>query len=39
MSTINKQEFYDLIEFALEEYCGRAMTGPSILNDENICIL
>lgn len=37
MSTINKQEFYDLIEFALEEYCGRTMTGPGILNDGNIC--
>lgn len=36
MSTINKQEFYDLIEFALEEYCGRTMKGPNILKDENI---
>lgn len=34
---INKQEFYDLIEFALEEYCGRTMIGASILSDGNIC--
>lgn len=36
MSTINKQEFYDLIEFALEEYCGRTMTGSSTLINGNI---
>ena len=33
---INKQEFYDLIKFALEEYCGRTMTGPSISNNGSV---
>lgn len=34
---INKQEFYDLIKFALEEYCGRTMTGPSISKNGSVC--
>lgn len=37
MTMINKQEFYDLIEFALEEYCEQTMTRRSILNDGSVC--